>query len=141
MSRVRVLVLLGTVSFGCLRGQENPGQKSPKPQQQQTDLPPEEDEAAKPEHYSFNPLKSKNDVKVGDFYLKTKKDARAAAGRYRSATRWNPSNPEAWLKLGEMDARSDVANKDEAKQAFEKYLELAPEAKNAPDVKKKLASM
>jgi len=104
-------------------------------------LPPEEDAAAKAELYSFNPLKSKKDVTVGDFYLKSRKDAKAAATRYRSATKWNEANAEAWLKLGEMDERGDVGNRAEAKTAYRKYLELAPDAKNAPDVKKRLAKL
>lgn len=116
------------------------GQQQATPEEKEQ-LPPEEDEAAKGEQYSFNPLKSKKDVSVGDFYLKSKKDARAAANRYRSATKWNENNAEAWLKLAEMDARPDVANRDEAKAAYLKYLELAPAAKNAGEVRRKLASL
>ena len=128
MSRLWLVLALG----GTIAAQNKPVQKAEEPKaQQKEELPPEEDDAAKQQQFSFNPLKSKKDVTVGDFYLKTKKDARAAAQRYRWATKWNAGNAEAWLKLAQMDERSDVGNKEEAKQAYEKYLELAPDAKNA----------
>ena len=118
-----------------------PKQSSADRQATPEQLPPEEDAAAKAELYGFNPLKSKKDVTVGDFYLKTRKDAKAAATRYRSATKWNEGNAEAWLKLGEMDERGDVGNRGEAKLAYRKYLELAPDAKNAVEVKRRLAKL
>lgn len=133
------MIALVLAAGGWVTAQEKPVQKPV--QQQQEDLPPEENDAAKPKVYSFNPLQSQKDVKVGDFYLKTKRDARAAANRYREATHWNEGNAEAWLKLGDMDARSDVGNRAEAKQAYQKYLELAPDAKNAAEVKKKLEKL
>lgn len=137
------LLFAGAVAAQQQAGNDQVGKdkQAQKAGEQKEQLPPEEDEAAKTQTYSFNPLKSKKDVSVGDFYLKTRKDAKAAATRYRSATRWNDSNAEAWLKLGEMCERPDVGGRDEAKQAYEKYLELAPEAKNAAEVKKRLARL
>ena len=49
-------------------------------QQGAEQLPPEEDAGAVPQQYSFNPLQSKKEVTVGEFYLK-KGDAKAAAVR------------------------------------------------------------
>jgi tetratricopeptide (TPR) repeat protein len=97
--------------------------------------PPEEDKAKVQEEYSFNPLKSKKDVTVGEFYFK-KNDFKAAAGRFREATRWNDGNAEAWLRLG--DAEDKMHDAKAAREAWEKYLQLAPDAKNAADVRKKL---
>jgi tetratricopeptide (TPR) repeat protein len=101
-------------------------------------LPPEEDKAEIPKQYSFNPLQSKKEVTVGLFYLK-KGDYKAAVARFREATRWNDGNAEAWLRLGEAEERN--ANLAAARDALQKYLELAPTAKNAPEVRKKLEKL
>jgi tetratricopeptide (TPR) repeat protein len=98
-------------------------------------LPPEEDKAKIEQHYSFNPLQSKKDVTVGEFYFK-KGDFKAAAGRFREATKWNDGNAEAWLRLG--DAEDKMKDPKAAHEAWEKYLQLAPDAKNAAEVRKKL---
>ncbi len=45
----------------------------------------------------------------------------------------------AYLNLG--DAYAKLNRSGEARQAYTKYLELAPDAKEAPDVKKKLAAL
>jgi outer membrane protein assembly factor BamD (BamD/ComL family) len=98
-------------------------------------LPPEEDKAKIQQQYSFNPLQSQRDVTVGEFYFK-KGDFKAAAGRFREATKWNDGNAEAWLRLG--DAEYKMKDSKAAHEAWEKYLQLAPEAKNAAEVRKKL---
>jgi tetratricopeptide (TPR) repeat protein len=100
--------------------------------------PPEEDKAKIQEDYSFNPLKSKKDVTVGEFYFK-KNDFKAAAGRFREATKWNDGNAEAWLRLG--DAEDKMHDTKAARDAWEKYLQLAPDAKNAAEVRKKLEKL
>ena len=117
--------------------QQAPPPKEPDlpPAEGQDQLPPEEDKAKLPEEYSFNPLKSKKDVTVGEFYFK-KSDFKAAAGRFREATKWNDSNAEAWLRLG--DAEEKMHDTKAAREAWEKYLQLAPDAKNAAEVRKKL---
>jgi len=107
-------------------------------QQGDVQLPPEEDTAAIPQQYTFNPLQSKKEVTVGEFYLK-KGDARAAANRFREATKWNDGNAEAWLKLAEAEEKNK--NVKSAREAYEKYLQVAPDAKNAADVKKKLDNL
>jgi tetratricopeptide (TPR) repeat protein len=107
--------------------------KDPPPEENQ--LPPEEDKAKLTEEYSFNPVKSNKDVSVGEFYFK-KNDYKAAAGRFREATKWNDGNAEAWLRLG--DAEDKMHDAKAAREAWEKYLMLAPDAKNAAEVRKKL---
>jgi tetratricopeptide (TPR) repeat protein len=101
-------------------------------------LPPEEDAGAVAKTYSFNPLQSKKEVTVGEFYLK-KGDARAAAGRFREATKWNDGNADAWLRLAEAEEK----NKDlkAAREAYEKYLQVAPDAKNASEVRKRIEKL
>jgi tetratricopeptide (TPR) repeat protein len=99
------------------------------------EVPPEEDTALTTTEYSFNPLQSNKDVSVGNQYYKNHK-FRAAELRYTSATKWNDGNAEAWLKLAEVAER--LKDTDKAKQAYQKYLELASDAKNAGDIRKKL---
>ncbi|HEY1218888.1 MAG: tetratricopeptide repeat protein [Bryobacteraceae bacterium] len=102
------------------------------------EVPPEEDASLVTTNYSFNPLQSKKDVLVGKEYAR-KGNYRAAAGRYLEATKWDDSNSEAWLLLGEADER--LKNKDAARDAYKKYLELASDAKNSADIRKKLAKL
>jgi tetratricopeptide (TPR) repeat protein len=98
--------------------------------------PPEEDAALiDKKEYSFNPLQAEKELKTGDFYAK-KGNHKAAALRYQEATKWNPGLADAWLKLGEaLEKRKDTKG---AREAFAKYLELAPDAKNAAAIRKKL---
>ena len=143
MSRGRTICCWIALAFAGLAAAQQDTQDRPtlrKPdtpdttQQGDVQLPPEEDAAALPEQYSFNPLQSKKDVTVGEFYLK-KGDARAAAGRFREATKWNDGNADAWLRLGEAEEKNKDAKA--AREAYEKYLQLAPDAKNAAEVRKK----
>ena len=69
-------------------------------------LPPEEDKAKIQQQYSFNPVQSNKDVTVGEFYFK-KGDFKAAAGRFREATKWNDGNAEAWLRLGDAEDKNE----------------------------------
>jgi len=101
-------------------------------------VPPEEDASLGTTKYSFNPLQSTKDVAAGKFYAR-KGNYRAAAGRYREATRWDDSNSEAWLLLGEANER--LKDKNAARDAYKKYLELAANAKNAADIRAKLAKL
>jgi tetratricopeptide (TPR) repeat protein len=98
--------------------------------------PPEEDSTLiDKKEYSFNPLQAEKELKTGDFYAK-KGNHKAAAIRYQEATKWNPGLADAWLKLGEsLEKRKDTKG---AREAFAKYLELAPDAKNAAAIRKKL---
>lgn len=98
-------------------------------------VPPEEDTTIGVTQYSFNPLQAKKDVEVGNEYWK-KGNYRAAANRFTSATKYNDGNSEAWLRLGE--AEEKLKDKPAAREAYQKYLEIASDAKNAADVKKKV---
>ncbi len=100
--------------------------------------PPEEDESVATPTYAFNPVQSNKEVDVGDQYLK-KGNYRAAVGRYREALKWNDENARAWLRLGE--ASEKARDPKSAKDAYTKYLTLAADAKNAPEIRKKLAKL
>jgi tetratricopeptide (TPR) repeat protein len=101
--------------------------------------PPEEDKSAATEtDYSFNPLQAKKDITVGNQYFK-KGSYRAAAGRFFEATKWNDADTEAWLRLAETQEK--LRDHKAAREAYEKYLELAPDAKNAGEIQKKIAKL
>lgn len=101
-------------------------------------LPPDEDAATKPKEYSFNPLQADKEVQTGKFYLHRGK-YRAAAERFREATRWNPTLAEGFALLGEAEERNHDGKA--AKEAYSKYLEMAPDAKDAKDIRKRLAKL
>ena len=101
-------------------------------------VPPEEDKSFLTEAHSFNPLQSQKSVEVGDHYLRNGK-YQGAAYRYLDATMWNDSNAIAWLKLGK--AEEKLKDKKAAKDAYTKYLEVAPEAKDAPAIRTKLEKL
>jgi tetratricopeptide (TPR) repeat protein len=105
---------------------------------QTDDLPPDEDVREAPKQYSFNPLQSKKEVGVGNFYFK-KGDFKAAAGRFREATKWNDGNAEAWMRLGEAEERRE--NVKGARDAYRKFLVLQPDGRNAEEVKKRLEKL
>ena len=103
--------------------------------EQQEQAPPEEDEAEKPKDYSFNPLQAEKEVRVGNYYLH-KGSFKAAALRFREATKWNPTLAEAFIRLG--DAEEKQRAWKDAREAYEKFLELAADDKRAAEVRRKV---
>ncbi len=99
--------------------------------------PPEEDESLAQKEYSFNPLQAEKEVQIGNYYFK-KGAYRAAAGRFREAVKWNANYAEAYRRLGE--ACEKLKDPKGARQAYEQFLKLAPESKDAAPVRKRLAA-
>ncbi len=99
--------------------------------------PPEEDTEAVPEvkEYSFNPLQAEKEVRVGNYYFK-KGSYKAAASRFQEAVKWNPGFAEGYLRLG--DAEEKLADQKAAREAYSKFLDLAPNDKRSEAIKKKL---
>lgn len=58
---------------------------------------------------------------------------------FNKACQIDPNRAIAYLNIG--DAHAKLNNAAEARRAYEKYLELAPESKSAPEVKKKLNAL
>jgi tetratricopeptide (TPR) repeat protein len=102
------------------------------------EVPPEEDKALAVTEYSFNPLQAARELATGNYYFK-KGSFRAAASRYREATKWNDGYSDAWLRLGEVAEK--LKDRQAAREAYTKYLSLAADAKNAPEIRKKLQKM
>src|SRR5438477_12062293 len=123
-----LLALTGVLGAQQPSAPSAPKQQPDKSVQEEGQLPPEEDKAEVPKQYSFNPLQSKKEVTVGEFYLK-KGDLKAAMGRFREATKWNDGNAEAWLRIAETEEK--MKELKAARDAYAKYLDLAPDAKNS----------
>jgi tetratricopeptide (TPR) repeat protein len=125
-----------------LAAQDPPAQKPPEkkvltppPAKPLEEEPPEEDESLVPKEYALNPLEATRNITTGNFYFK-KGNVRAAAKRYLEATKWDPGSAEAFLKLGEADEK--LKDRSGAREAYAKYLEISPDAKNAAEIKKKI---
>jgi tetratricopeptide (TPR) repeat protein len=140
------LLLAGLLPLAA-QEQTTPQDNQPKPQLEQRTppktsgkqaVPAEEDKSFLNEEHSFNPLQSQKSVEVGDHYFKNGK-LQGAIYRYQDATLWNDGNAEAWLKLGR--AEEKMKDLKAAKDAYTKYLALAPDAKDATAIKKKLQSL
>ncbi len=138
----RWIPALFVASVALVHAQDQGGQlKKQRPQPATTgkqEVPPEEDTSLAVKEYSFNPLQSENELKIGNFYFKTGK-YRSAAMRFTEATKWNDGNSEAWLRLGETEEK--LKDPKAAKEAYTKYLALASDAKNAAEIRKKLQKL
>lgn len=99
--------------------------------------PPEEDETLAAREYAFNPLQARTEIQVGNQYFK-KGSYRAAAGRFQEAAKWDPGSAEAYLRLG--DSYEKMKDWKAMRSAYEKYLELDPQGKDAARARRALAA-
>jgi len=111
------------------------GQQS---QQQEPPEPPEEDESLQKPNYSFNPIEAEKHYRVGNFYFR-KGSYKAAALRFEEAVRWNPGYTEALSKLGE--SYEKLHDPERAIEVYRKFLEVAPDSKDASDIRKRLGTL
>jgi len=141
MAGWRAATVIGLMAIvGSAAGQEKPPQQAPQPPPtaQEEQAPPEEDEAEKPKEYSFNPLQAEKEVRIGNFYFRKGKYP-AAAQRYREATRWNANLAEAYIRLGEAEEKQKEWKA--AREAYQKFVELAADDKRTAEVRKKIAKL
>ena len=138
MSRWILALLVASVALlqAQDRGQLKKDRSQPTSGKQE--VPPEEDTSLAVKEYAFNPLQAENELKIGNFYFKTGK-YRSAAMRFQEATKWNQGYSDAWLRLGETEEK--LKDPKAAKEAYTKYLELASDAKNASEIRKKLQKL
>jgi tetratricopeptide (TPR) repeat protein len=121
--------------------QQEPQLKRERPQPPKSDeyeAPREEDEGMGVREYSFNPLQSQKEVRVGNYYAK-QGNFRAALGRYREAVKWNERNSDAWLKLAQ--AAEKTKDREAATEGYTRYLALEPDARDASEVRKRMAKL
>ena len=139
VGRFLVIGALLGAALACAQQQPPPPKPPVTPPAKQDPVevePPEEDESLKPKEYSFNPLEAQKDLRTGEYYFK-KGNFKAAAKRFEEASLYDPNLAEAYLRLG--DAREKLHDKKGAKTAYQKYLELKPDSKLAPAIKKKVS--
>jgi tetratricopeptide (TPR) repeat protein len=121
------------------KSQEDLKRQRPKPATgEEEEIPPEEDVSVAVTEYSFNPLQAERELRTGNFYFK-KGSYRAAALRFQEAVKWNDGYSEAWLRLGETQAK--LKDRKAAREAYNKYLTLADDAKQASEVRKRLKKL
>lgn len=130
-------VFLGLLApFTAQNPPEKLKQRKPEqPRQQVEQEPPEEDPGLKETEYSFNPLQAQKEMTAGAFYYK-KGNYKAAARRFLYATKWDPTSAEAFRRLGESEEK--LKDRKAAADAYRKFLELAPDGKEADSIRKKL---
>jgi tetratricopeptide (TPR) repeat protein len=122
----------------ALAQQQPPAPKKATPPAQKEEEPPEEDESLKPKVYDLNPLESEHNIVTGDFYFKKGK-FQAAQRRYSEATKWDPGSALAFFKLGEVDEK--LRDRNGARAAYEKCVEVASDAKMVAEAKRKLEKL
>lgn len=128
----RVLIL-PMIALTLLAQQQRPQEQPPT----KTQAPPEEDESFKEKEYTFNPLQATKELNVGNFYFKRGK-YQSAARRFEEATRWNPTYGDAFLRWAE--TLEKLREKDKAKEIYAKFLEVAPDDKRVPEIKKRIGA-
>ena len=139
MARVFLLALLGALlGYGQQSKEVPPPPPEPPAVQAPVEEPPEEDPAAIPKTYDFNTIEAEKEVKVGRYYLK-KGSLKAALNRFEDASKYNPQFAEAFLLLAE--TRQKLRDAKGAKEAYGKYLELSPDAKNSAEIRKRLEKL
>jgi tetratricopeptide (TPR) repeat protein len=136
MSRRLGLAVLFVAGVWGVWAQPKPAEQKPPERQEQG--PPEEDITEKPKEYSFNPLQAEREVRVGNYYFH-KGNYRAAAQRFQEATKWNGGLAEAYFRLGE--AEEKLKDCKSAREAYQKFVELATDDKRAPEVRKKITKL
>jgi tetratricopeptide (TPR) repeat protein len=138
MSPLLLLLAAGLAQQGTTPAAQKPADTKPAASPTEEQQLPEEDENLRPKEYAFNPLQATREIRTGDFYMKKGK-YKAAVGRYREATRWNPQMAEAFRKLGEAEEKQD--DMKEARAAYQKSLEIDSDSKAAGEVKKRMQKL
>ncbi len=145
MRRLDKLVSCVTVSLSLLvslghaqsSGQKPPTQKPPElirdtgVAEGKTDV-----ETAKKKEYS--PLKSEQNLKIGDYYFK-QKNYIAAIGRYQDALEYQPNSIAAYESLGR--AYEKNGDKNKAVVLYKDFLKNFPQSPKASDFKSRLARL
>jgi len=132
LSGAFLLLLLAGLQTPLATARQSPQTQKPPADESN---PPEEDEALIPEKVAVNPMEAERCLRVGTFYMHKGK-FRSALQRFELATRYNPSSPDAFFKVGE--AEEKLKNTDAAKIAFEKVVHLAPNTKLAQEAQRKI---
>ncbi len=149
MTRIRILRnLAGVLAFGfslCaapLRAQIPPtsAPPPPPPKQDQPKPKPNADSAVQsaPDQPHWDPLRADKDIQVGKYYMK-KGDFDAAIDRFEDATEAKPGYAIPFLYLGEAYEKKN--RKKPAAKAYQRYLDLYPQAEDGDKIRKKIEKL
>jgi TolA-binding protein len=100
-----------------------PGQEKKQPQRRKPS-----DDVQELQHY--DPHAAEKDVEVGEYYLK-RGNLKAALARFRSALHNKPNDALATFRLAQ--ALEKAAQFDEAREHYERYLQILPKGEFAAD--------
>ena len=87
---------------------------------------------------TFEPFKAEKSVEIGMYYFK-KKNYDAAIDRFQDALRYKPGFARPHLLLGKAYERK--GEYEDAILHYNAYLEILPNAEDAKEVRKKIASL
>ncbi len=129
----RGVKLFSLMVWGCLAaGRLLRAQSTPPPQN------PPKTEAENSSQEVFDPLRAYEDMRVGNFYY-NKGNYRAAIGRYLDAAQHRPHFAIPYLKIAK--AYKKLHNPQGAIEAYQKYLEILPKGKDAPEARKQIEEL
>jgi tetratricopeptide (TPR) repeat protein len=89
--------------------------------------------------HPWDPHKAAKDIEVGDYYLKVRKNYRAAEDRYREALYYKEN--DAMATFGLAICFEKLNQPDEARQEYEAYLKILPDGKESKNAHKALARL
>jgi Flp pilus assembly protein TadD len=89
--------------------------------------------------HPWDPHKAAKDIEVGDYYLKVRKNYRAAEDRYREALYYKENDAVATYGLAV--SLEKLNRTEEARQEYETYLKILPEGSEAKNARKALARL
>lgn len=91
-----------------------------------------------PDQPQWDPLRAEKDLQVGKYYMK-KGDFDAAIDRFEDATLAKPGYAIPFLYLGEAYEKKN--RKKPAARAYQRYLDLYPQAEDADKIRKKIEKL
>jgi tetratricopeptide (TPR) repeat protein len=121
------------LSYSLAAQQPPPDSKKKPPPTKQEDDPPEEDVSLRPREYPFQSAAGQQEHHRRELLLQ-EGQLRRGARSLRGRRQVQPGSAEAYLKLGE--AFEKLRDKKQARVAYEKYIELAQDAKSTDAIKK-----
>lgn len=88
--------------------------------------------------HPWDPHRAAKDIEVGDFYFK-QKNYRAAMDRYREALHYKDNDASATFHLAQCFEKT--GQPEEARAAYERYLQILPYGPEAKDAHKAIARL
>ena len=128
-----------TAGVGELKAQDAP-KSDPPPKQDQKKPKPNTDSAIQSaeDQPKWDPLRAEKDLEVGKYYMK-KGDIDAAIDRFQDAAEAKPGYAIPYRFLG--DAYEKKGKKKPAVKAYQRYLDLYPQAEDGDKIRKRIEKL